>query len=413
MMRKNFIGKRFMKTDNRALSSLITVAGVMAIILMVIGMIMNTLVPQWAKEDESEHMEEVLRNFINMRTNVQNLVENSDLEITATQLVKLGAAGNVPIGVIPSSGTLSLNPLENVTEETIYRTSDELSLYAKGGGNIEYDAANYYFSDQTIVYEHGAVLLGQAAGAAMKAGPEFTVRKYPLLNDSRTFGYMDPGTKDQPGEREYTFGGRHGDLMLYYDIFDVDTDGEVLIKLNGYVIARAPVTAGDSWRYGNSVLLKGVMVNDFTPNRLEFNHTDITGSDAEWGVRNVTVVGDNTHVTVTMVSLMGSPDDIGGRDSHTVHMKLLGSELNTYNWPMENLTLNFMTKYPEAWSDYLNSELNESSTLLHWDANRANTDYYVSTTQTDEDEDHYIVSVTIKGVNRLDATLANVRVNIS
>ena len=154
-MQNKYFTKRFIKTDNRALSSLITVAGIMAIILMVIAMILNTLVPQWAKEDESEHMEDVLRNYLTLRTKVNNLIANSDLEITATQLVKLGASGNVPIGVIPSSGKLTLSPFGNLTQEKIFRMNDELSIYGKGGGNLEYDATNYYFNDQTIVYEHG------------------------------------------------------------------------------------------------------------------------------------------------------------------------------------------------------------------------------------------------------------------
>jgi hypothetical protein len=410
-MQKKYFRKRFIKCDNRALSSLITVAGIMAVILMVIGMIMNTLVPQWAKEDESEHMEDALGNYLGLRTNVFNLIENSDLEITATQLIKLGASGNVPIGVIPSSGKITLSPFGNETQEKIFRMNDQLSIYGKGGGNLEYDATNYYFEDQTIVYEHGAVLLGQKIGSVMKAGPDLTIRKYPLLNDTRSYGYFDPGTKDQPGEAEFTFGGRHGDLMLYYDIFDVDTDGEMLVKLNGYVIARTPVTAGDSWRTQNSLFLKGELINDFTTNRLEFNHTSITGSDIEWGVRNVNVVGDDTHISLTMISLIGNRDDIGGRDSHTIHVKLLGQELNTYLWPMENLTINYTTKYPEAWSDYLNKELNESSTLLRWDPNRLNSDYHVETVQIDDE--YYVVSITIKSVNRLDATLANIRLNIS
>lgn len=410
-MQKKVQRVKFIRTDNRALSSLITVAGVMAIILMVIGLILNTLVPQWAKEDESDHMEDVLGSYISLRTNIFNLVDNSDLEITATQLVKLGASGNIPIGVIPSSGKLTLSPFENETQERVVRHKDELSVYGKGGGNLEYAGTNYYFEDQTIVYEHGAVLLGQATGATMKAGPDFTVRKYPLLNDSRSYGYMDPGTKTEPNEIEFKFGGRFGDRILYYDIHDVDVSGEILIKLNGYVIARAPVTPDNSWTGRHKLLLRNEMINDYTINRLEFNHTGIPGSDSEWGVRNITVTGDDTQVELTMVSLIGSRDDIGGRDSHTVHMKLLGTELNTYFWPRENLTFSFKTKFPEAWLDYLNVELNKSETLLVWDEDRSETDYYIN--YAGISDDYYEVSVTIMNVNRLDANLANIRMSIS
>jgi hypothetical protein len=56
LLKSNIVGRRQRRSlfrNRSALSSLITVAGIMSIIIMVIGAILNTLVPQWAKEGES------------------------------------------------------------------------------------------------------------------------------------------------------------------------------------------------------------------------------------------------------------------------------------------------------------------------------------------------------------------------
>lgn len=378
---------------------------------MVIGAIMNTLVPQWAKEDESEHMEDVIRSYLSLRTNINNMIEQSDLDISTTQLIKLGASGNIPIGVIPSQGKLALNPFENETKETITNKDDALSIYGRGGGSLEYDAKNFYYQDQTIIYEHGAVLLGQADGASMMAGPGLSVYKYPLINDTRSYGFFDPGTKDEPDEKEFRFAGRYGNLTLSYEVFDIDTLGEILIRLNGYVIDLAPTTGNENWRGPFTLDLRGDMINDLVSNRLEFNHTDIAGTDAEWGIRNVTLSANETRLDLTMVSLIGNREDIGGRDSHTVHVKLLAQELNTYVWPSENVTLNFTTKYPEAWTDYLNSALNGSKTNLKWSPIQSETDFRIYTSKSTND--YYVVSLEIMEVNRLYCTLANIQMTLS
>jgi hypothetical protein len=397
------------RRDKSALSSLITVTGIMAIIVMLLSAIMNTLIPQWAKEDESRHMEEVLDNYISIRVNVNNLIEKSDFDISIAPLVKLGASGNIPAGVVPSFGKLILTPFDNMTQEQIHNLNDSLSIYGKGGGNLEYEAENFYFQDQNIVYEHGAVVLAQSSGASMRAGPGFTATKSMLLNDSRTYGFFDPGTKENPDKVRYSFGGRRGNLTLSYDIYDIDTSAEVLIKLNGEVLRRAPMTGDKKWTGPHTLDLPGNVINDFTMNLLEFNHTIRVGE--EWGIRNVSIDANHTSIVHTMISLIGNKEDVGGRDSHTINTKLLARELNSYEWPGENLTINFSTKYPEAWEDYFDIKLNESSANLYWSADRTQSDYYITRRKTADD--YYMVSVVIKEVNSLECTLAIVTMKLS
>ncbi|UCH88036.1 MAG: hypothetical protein JSV49_07135 [Thermoplasmata archaeon] len=408
LLPKRLRKKRF-SYDQRALSSLITVAGILAIIIMVISAVLNTLVPQWAKEDELEHMDNQLRNFLTLRTEINNLIENEDFERSVSPRVSLGASGNIPVGVIPSSGKLTFNPFDNSTDATANRVHDPLSIYSKGGGNIQYEATNYYYQDQTIVYEHGAVLLSQADGSVMKAGPEFSASKVPLLNDTRSFGYFDPGTKEEPSEMNFNFPGRYGNLTLSYDIFDVDTDGEILIKLNRRIVAAALVTGDENWTGPHKIELRGDWIHDLTINTLQFNQT--TGIPGEeWGVRNVSLSGNITAVDLTMVTLIGNKEDSSGRDSHTVNAKLIASGLNSFSWPDENITINFTTKYPEAWEAHLNSAMNESTTNLHWDSDSAKSEFMVMSTRISAD--YYIVSLTIKHVTNFDCTVAILRTNL-
>lgn len=397
--------------DQRALSSLITVAGIMAIAIMVLSAVLNTLVPQWAKEKESEHMDEALTSYLDLRVNINNLIDKSDFDMTISPRLKLGTSGSVPLGVIPNSGKLTFNPLGIENEDLITNLHDPLSIYGKGGGNLNYDATNFYFGDQTIVYEHGAVIVAQDAGSTMKAGPELSIVKYPLLNDSRYFGYFDPGSKEDPSQKAFSFSGQHGNVTLSYEIFDIDIDGEVLIKLNRQVVASTDPTGNDKWSGTVTVDLPGDLINDFDTNILEFNHSLGASADSEWGIRNVSLGGSVSQVNMVLISLIGFKEDVGGRDSHTIHAKLLAQELNSYAWPAENLTLNFTTKYPEAWEDYFNNMMNSSLVNFQWSADRTITDYYISTRPGTDDD--YIVSLALKEINRLDCTIANVRIKLS
>jgi hypothetical protein len=404
-----------LRYDERALSSLITVAGILAIIIMVISAILNTLVPQWAKEDESKHMEEELSNYLGIRVSINNLIELSDFDYSLSPRVRLGASGNIPIGVIPSTGKLTFYPFDNSTSETVTRLHDPLSIYSKGGGNIEYKANNFYYQDQTIVYEHGAVVLSQTGGAVMEAGPLLTVTKNQLLNDTKTYGFFDPGTKDDPSEARFVFPGRFGNVTLNFEAFDVDTEGEVLVKLNRKVVASVPVTGDENWSAPVTVNLTNLWVKDFSQNILEFNQTSGVSGE-EWGVRNVTLSGNHSAIDLTMVTLVGNKEDIGGRDSHTIKLKLMAHELNTYEWPGENLTLNFTTKYPDAWETYLNNLLNNTGSDLQWSSDPTSTDYRIVSNIIPQEsqvaDDTHMVTLIVKNVNKFDCTIAIVRVDI-
>ena len=246
--------------------------------------------------------------------------------------------------------------------------------------------------------------------AYLKAGPGFAATKLPLLNDTHAYGYFDPGTKEEPRKAPFYFGGRYGNITLSYDVFDVDTDGEVIIKLNRKVVAAAPVTGDNKWSGPHTVDLPGNIINDLTRNTLEFNQTVKTGTE-EWGIRNVTLVAKETTVDLTMITLIGNREDIGGRDSHTIHAKLLAQELNSYQWPSENLSIGFTTKFPQAWEKHLNFKLNETNTNLYWSSDRTETDFYVTTTHVDGE--YYLVTMSIMNVNKFNCRLAVVRLALS
>jgi hypothetical protein len=112
-----------------------------------------------------------------------------------------------------------------------------------------------------------------------------------------------------------------------------------------------------------------------------------------------------------MISLIGNKENIGGRDSHTIHVKLLAQELNSYRWPKEDLTIKFTTTYPGAWETYLNDQLNTSTANLDWQVDRNASDYYIYT--TDAGNGFYTVSLSLNRVNSFDCTLAIVRMKLS
>ena len=85
---------------------------------------------------------------------------------------------------------------------------------------------------------------------------------------------------------DFPFEGASGNLVLYYDYFDIDFFREVEVRLNGQRLAYVPRSGGGSWGAAPAVLfLSDSIVNDNGTNTLTFNNRY---SDM-WGVRNIIV----------------------------------------------------------------------------------------------------------------------------
>jgi hypothetical protein len=109
------------------------------------------------------------------------------------------------------------------------------------------------------------------------------------LPSAAAYGNIKGGDQSHIDQVSFRFGGRSGDVTLYYEAWDVDKSNEIEIILNGEVIEYAPRTANDSWGGVQAVTLPDEFVNESSDNYLIFNNTYNPPNSWYWGVRNVSV----------------------------------------------------------------------------------------------------------------------------
>ena len=109
------------------------------------------------------------------------------------------------------------------------------------------------------------------------------------LPSDAAYGNIKGGDKSHIDEVNYSFGEFSGDVVIYYEAWDVDVADEVEIILNGTHIGYVPVTANNSWGGVQAITLPDDLVNDSSYNYLSFNNRYNPPKQFIWGVRNVSV----------------------------------------------------------------------------------------------------------------------------
>jgi Cytochrome c bacterial/Cytochrome c554 and c-prime len=102
-------------------------------------------------------------------------------------------------------------------------------------------------------------------------------------------GRIIGGDQSHINEVNYIFSGLPGDVVLYYEAWDVDFDDEVQILLNGVEIDFAPPTGNQTWGGEQSITVPDSVVNDSSDNYLIFSNTYNPDKKYYWGVRYVAV----------------------------------------------------------------------------------------------------------------------------
>ena len=90
----------------------------------------------------------------------------------------------------------------------------------------------------------------------------------------------------------FDFPATENDLTLIYEVYDIDTEEEVDIFLNGTKIHDERMTADLEWSSTRALLLPDSLVHDFSNNKILFvNHKNsINNKQFYWGVRKIEVL---------------------------------------------------------------------------------------------------------------------------
>jgi len=142
------------------------VAGVVVALLMIglifsgLAFIQTTFVPMWMEQKEAEHMDEVAKQFSQLKFAVDTLTVSATKHTAITAPVTLGSKEIPFFSSTRAYGSIEIQPHDFQIEFT--DTDDNVYTYSIG--SLIYKSKNSYFVDQTYTYESGAVILNQQKG---------------------------------------------------------------------------------------------------------------------------------------------------------------------------------------------------------------------------------------------------------
>ena len=164
--------QNYIKTDN-AIVGIFTVVLIISLIIGVMAVINTVYVPQWMKQAEFRHMNQVSNQFAQLKyaLDIQSITNGSS---AIGSLVTMGTMEIPFLGVHQSFDELSI-PSKSCTL-SITNKSGSHSSYSTD--SIKFTSHNTNFVDQSYIYEAGILILDQAEQNVLLARPTVLVTKY-------------------------------------------------------------------------------------------------------------------------------------------------------------------------------------------------------------------------------------------
>jgi hypothetical protein len=166
-----------MRNDEKGDAVLITVILLLSIALTLGGNLLLAYGDSLGKEDDMLHMTDVEGSFMRMRGSMFTLLEERDTNSIVIQRFTLGTDGNSYLGIARSSGTLNMEP--GTFEISVgVRSGGILDKINSVSGQIKFASNNYYFDDQIMSYQGGAVVVEEYDQKTLDNPPSFPIQRY-------------------------------------------------------------------------------------------------------------------------------------------------------------------------------------------------------------------------------------------
>jgi hypothetical protein len=206
--------KRTIVRNSYGLAGVIEALLIIALVVMIISTIQLVYVPQIMTEKESDHMDEVLNQFSNLKSviEVQSMlgVAEGDQPIAYSPMSSPITLGSEQLAYFVTTG--ALGQLDVFDKDNVESKIDLLPkcpdfLDGIPLTSIRFIGDNAYFDDQNYILEGGGIILKQAEGEAMKAAPPINVQNYTTsikINYTLPLFTCKPG-KNIAGGNDITF----------------------------------------------------------------------------------------------------------------------------------------------------------------------------------------------------------------
>ena len=161
---------RNLKNSNEGAAGIVVAILLIGLFLSVIAMVQMVYVPQWMKEKEAEHMDQVANQFLQLKSSVDTLSVSEQKYKMITNPITLGSREMPFFSSNRAYGTLDILP--NDYEISIENSEKSVVLSL---GSIKYSSQNSYYISQSYTYENGALILSQTGRDLMSIKPGFFV----------------------------------------------------------------------------------------------------------------------------------------------------------------------------------------------------------------------------------------------
>ncbi len=177
---KNFIKRRKLnKSDQEGVAATVGTIMALLVFLSLLSLITQQYVPVWMEDKEAYHMDEAMMQFSQMKGSIDNLIMNDITDYPLYSYVRLGSEG-VPMFASKTPGVFrmmqEIDGMVLVFNETV--DGDTVTRRFHSTGSVSLEVLNRYFEQQTVIYEHGAILLEQRDRAVVRAPPPIGIEKH-------------------------------------------------------------------------------------------------------------------------------------------------------------------------------------------------------------------------------------------
>ncbi len=188
--RRRFMKKDRFKKDQMGVAAVIGTIMALLVFLTFLTVLVTTWIPVTMKDNERNHMNDVISQFSDMKSGVDNMMVYTSIsgEALLADLSGGDAGGSGCTGVRIAYGRLPFGEPERVEQfhdDHLLHPGRIMAspVTLNGGGSVQMYAPNRYYVQQWVAYENGGILVKQDDGQVFRALPEhhFHKRQQPGL----------------------------------------------------------------------------------------------------------------------------------------------------------------------------------------------------------------------------------------
>lgn len=178
MKRFKKITKILKSTDGAAVGIFVAIL-LIGLIVCVMTVVQTVYMPDWMKQREAEHMDEVANQFAQLKFSIDILSATEQNTPISTSIT----LGNKELPLPFFTANRAFGSLLLLSDEcNIIFTTTGASSFSYSLGTIKYLSENAYYLARSYIYEAGALILSEPRGNIMDIKPAFFVSKDTNVN---------------------------------------------------------------------------------------------------------------------------------------------------------------------------------------------------------------------------------------